>query len=186
MCTNQRIQQLGSRAWGSDSRTVRNKLTSGTLEPEPKPHCIFFSLLEWAHQQPFCHVAGLHFPVCSNHVSEATSKEQGRCRSHSLIVYQAHSQGLPLGLVTVSTGFKGAYFPISIPCCQRDRNNEVLFWRTQRQPCIKYVPFFDPVSQILLFGCQGSHDRRPVSCRGWARSVSAEDRCMCLPVLGKG
>lgn len=159
---------------------------SGPLGPEPKPHCIFISLWEWTCQHPPSHVPGSYILVCSNQVSEATSKGQGSCRSHSLIVHQAPSQGPPLGLVTVSTVSKGAYFSISIPRWQSDRDNEVLSSRTQRQPCIKHRPFFDPVSQILLFWCRGSNDSQPVSCRGWAGSVSTEDRSMFLPVLGKG
>lgn len=186
MYTNQRIQQVGSRAWGPDIRTVRNKLSRQGHWDQNLNHIASLFLYWSDHANTPCHVSGSYFPVCSNQMSEATSKGQGSCGSHSLIVHQAPSQGPPLGLVTVSTVSKGAYFSISIPCCQSDRDNEVLSSRTQRQPCIKHMPFFDPVSQILLFWCQGSNDRRPVSCRGWAGFVSTEDRSMFPPILGNG
>lgn len=168
MYTNQRIQQVGSRAWGPDIRTVRNKLWRQGHWDQNLNHIasLFFC---WSdHTNTPCHLSGSYFPVCSNQMSEATCKGQ---RAGELWKPQFNSPSGTqprsiLGLVTVSTVSKGAYFSISIPRCQSDRDNEVLSSRTQRQPCIKHMPFFDPVSQILLFWCQGSNDRWPVSCRG--------------------
>lgn len=90
------------------------------------------------------HVAGSHFKVRSNPMSETASKEWRRNRrSHSLRVYQANSQAQSVDLVIISTALsKDAYFS-----CPDHVAKEVIItkcYSVKKQPCLQCLSFFDP------------------------------------------